>query len=286
MGSDQVTTRQEVYVAGNKVQYLFSANFPGGRPVYQDGELTPVVWRVNGHADNIYEAERIALKRYREVRECGHKFLPVTDPRFLVLLDGDAVCQHCQVLDKFHFMDDKLLASMNLAYRAHSNQKRKYSGDPYIVHPHLVYQRASFWNPTTDTKRRLRIACAAFLHDVKEDCQDANSNPYVTDEDIVAAAGEDVFKLVCELTNPSKGVRAPRKVRKQMDRDHLAGVSEDAKILKMIDRICNLNDMGGCGDREFLALYASESRALWEIIHAADKELSAELLNVIEMCEK
>lgn len=126
-------------------------------------------------------------------------------------------------------------------------------------------------------KQWLLMARAAWLHDVKEDC------PQITDEEIIAAAGEDGFRLVCELTNPSKNSKAPRRVRKQMDRDHLAHVSWEAKI---INRIANLRDMEKCPEKDFVALYANESRALYECLKDADEGLAKELESWVRAAEK
>lgn len=284
---------------GDKIEYLCSVSFPaperaGIRRLYISGRgWQESTWFAHGYGDTKLAAEDAAWAKYQEIVNCGHDIQPIAhvdlpdgEP-LTYLLDGDATCTKCQTYLPFYFMDDGLHRCMNLAHRAHENQRRKYGGDRhYIEHPREVYNRVAFWQPKTPTERRVRMGKAAWLHDVKEDCQDKDSNPYISDAELIEAAGEDAFKLICELTNPSKGVKAPRAVRKQMDRDHLKVVSEDAKIIKMIDRICNLNDMGGCPDNDFLKLYAYESRQLWEVIHDADPKLARELLAVIEAVER
>src|SRR5690606_5988102 len=104
----------------------------------------------------------------------------------------------------------------------------------------------AWFKPSLPYDQRILMGAAAWLHDVLEDC------PHISPDEIVEASGEAVLKLVRELTNPSKGVKAPRAVRKQMDRDHLKHVSWDAKIIKLFDRICNLRDLEQCPDRDFL----------------------------------
>jgi cobalamin biosynthesis protein CbiD len=100
------------------------------------------------------------------------------------------------------------------------------------------------------------------------------------------AGGDQSFQLVYWLTNPSKGVKKPRAYRKQMDREHIAVAPHPAKIIKMFDRICNLNDLYECNDMDFLALYASESRLLWDVLKDADEKLARDMLAVIEQVER
>ena len=127
---------------------------------------------------------------------------------------------------------DKIVRAMDLAGKAHKGQTRKYGGKPYIVHPAAVYSNVSGWSAGRVTEQQwLTMACAAWLHDVLED------GPQMTKEEIIEATDEATYNLVLELTNPSKSSKAPRAVRKQMDRDHLSHVSWEAKIIKMFDRI-------------------------------------------------
>lgn len=167
-----------------------------------------------------------------------------------------------------------------LAYEAHDGQKRKYSGEDYINHPHQVasYVEVVAMRLGWDTEKTIRVSCAAWLHDVLEDC------PQVTEEKMASVVGWDVVNLVKELTNPSKGVKAPRAVRKQMDRDHLAVISQEAKTIKLIDRICNLQDIEQ-GDKDFIPLYVAESRALLEVLKGTDEPLENQLLYIIESYE-
>jgi (p)ppGpp synthase/HD superfamily hydrolase len=158
----------------------------------------------------------------------------------------------------------------HLATRAHEGQKRKYSGEPYIVHPAMVAARVEMLPGVSETE-----IAAAWLHDVPEDCahefaKELNDN-----------FPPDVIRLVYELTNPSKGSKEPRRVRKQMDRDHLRNVSVWAKKIKLIDRICNwqdilkeLNNVPG----DFASMYCNESVLLLnEPLQGADAALEQEL---------
>ena len=82
---------------------------------------------------------------------------------------------------------------------------------------------------------------------------------------MIVVAGEDTYKLVLELTNPSKKYpELRRKARKEMDREHLKIVSWEAKVIKFFDRVDNLRDLDKCEDKDFLALYADESGLLYD----------------------
>lgn len=247
--------------------------YPGG---FQRKKVTFV-----GYGASYEECEAVAYKEYIKVSQCNHVWHrhTMSDDAKTMLLDGDCSCGNCRVYVHNLQMDQQLFDCMNLAWEAHDGQTRKYNGAPYIVHPGEVYSRVAWWR-ALPLKQWLLMARAAWLHDVGEDC------PHVSDKRLIDAAGEDGFNLICELTNPSKGSSAPRRDRKQMDRDHLAKASWEAKIIKMFDRIANLRDMKQCPDKSFLALYASESRMLLDVVKDADTRLADELLGWIDAAEK
>ena len=66
-----------------------------------------------------------------------------------------------------------------------------------------------------------------------------------------------------------------------MDRDHLAKAPEYVKIIKLLDRIDNLEDMSGA-DLKFSELYRAETRLLAEAIGSVDPELSYDMLEAAD----
>ncbi len=143
-----------------------------------------------------------------------------------------------------------ILYAAQFAQAAHGGQMRKYTNRPYIEHPMRVAGRVMLLPGVHQD-----VVAAAWLHDVMEDC------PCQTVH-LVAKFNAYVVKLVRELTNPSKGMdHLFRHERKQIDREHLATVSRWAKIIKLIDRIDNVNDMA-LADDKFKTLYAEESLLL------------------------
>lgn len=178
----------------------------------------------------------------------------------------------------------KIQRAAMLAALFHAGQYRKYSEEDYIVHPYEVYkelenhlQENTLLSEYTDLE--ISMLCAALLHDSIEDTP-------IKDKDIEDVTDKDTLRIIKELTNPSKGVKAPRAVRKQMDRDHLQEVSNEAKTIKLIDRILNLTDIKTCPEKDFVQLYASESRQLLDSLKGTNETLELRLLKLIEDLEK
>ena len=165
-----------------------------------------------------------------------------------------------------------IMEAAKYADMAHGGQKRKYSNRPYIEHPGRVAARLTRDSYSSYCGGENLIA-AAWLHDVLEDCPD------VSHEGLSITFGRQVADLVLEVTNPSKQFPdLPRHARKALDRDHLAGASHGAKIIKLVDRTDNLLDMLGA-DRDFKQLYLDETRLLYqralrETSHQLEKEFN------------
>lgn len=167
-------------------------------------------------------------------------------------------------------MTNLIIKAAQYAANAHEGQTRKYTGAPYITHPIRVAGRVAIRPDATEI-----MVAAAFLHDVLEDTP-------ITQMQMAAALGpqgDPVTMLVIQLTNASKSLKAPRKERKRMDVEYLAKASHEAKIIKMIDRIDNLQEMDP--KDAFGVLYSQESLELVNAIGDADPALRAELMLTI-----
>lgn len=197
-------------------------------------------------------------------------------------------------------MNKEVLA---LAIRAHDGQTRKYSGLPYVVHPIEVAKKSvkyfSFWLDNCDfwednSYTLDEVESAAILHDTIEDCSILSLAVYYPsiyyghyrnlDDLILKVAGKNVLTLVKELTNPSKNSKLSRKERKQMDRDHLKNISFEGKLIKMVDRMCNLRDMSGAPN-DFKRLYVEESKLLRDAIGINYPVLWCDFNEVLEELE-
>jgi (p)ppGpp synthase/HD superfamily hydrolase len=171
----------------------------------------------------------------------------------------------------------QIYGAINLMYQAHGAQTRKFSGVPYTTHPFEVARLTNEHFSRVCEGEKDDAICAALLHDTLEDTK-------ISESEIRSECGVRVLRLVRELTNPSKGVKANREVRKKMDREHLKTVSRTAKMIKIIDRTVNLRDMVGA-DSGFRKLYAAESFALWnECLRDIDHTLERDLLEQIWLC--
>jgi hypothetical protein len=166
--------------------------------------------------------------------------------------------------------DHVIFRATALAYVAHRGQVRKYSEpgqepSPYINHPAAIASVTESWTiaKKKSEQRRLMVS-AAWLHDVIEDCPAEFAGR-------IKELGQDIYTLVKELTNPSKGSKLNRAARKKMDRDHLKHVSWQAKVIKLIDRRSNLMEIHGQpAEPDFKRLYARESLELLEALRSPD----------------
>ena len=149
-----------------------------------------------------------------------------------------------------------------MAAHAAVGQRRKYTGEPYIVHPAEVASIvASVPGSTPD------IVAAAWLHDVVEDTG-------CTFTDIHMAFGIDIATLVGWLTDVSKPEDGKRAVRKAIDRAHTAQAPAEAQTIKLADLISNSKSIME-HDPGFAVTYLEEKRLLLEVLTKGDPELHA-----------
>ncbi len=158
---------------------------------------------------------------------------------------------------------DRLVQSaFYFAEAAHGEQKRKYTGEPYIVHPLAVASLVTFAGGSD------QAVAAALLHDVVEDTD-------VTNAEIAEEFGAHVAGLVAEVTDVSKPEDGNRAVRKAIDRDHLKQASPSGMTIKLADIIDNTRSIAE-GDPGFAKVYMAEcadllphlnggSRILWDL---------------------
>lgn len=138
-------------------------------------------------------------------------------------------------------------------------QLRKYTNDPYIVHPAEVAQIVSTVEHTDE------MLAAAWLHDTVEDTD-------VSIEDIRKEFGDVVADLVSDLTDVSKPEDGNRKTRKEIDRQHTAKASAQAKTIKLADLISNSSSIVE-HDKKFAKVYLKEKALLLEVLREGDAEL-------------
>lgn len=139
---------------------------------------------------------------------------------------------------------------LQFATQAHAGQKRKYTGDDYIVHPVAVAQIVK------DFGGNVHQQAAALLHDVVEDCD-------VTIDQIRDAFGDHVAELVGWLTDVSVPSDGNRATRKALDRAHSAAAPYDAQFIKLADLMDNTKSIVA-HDPSFARVYLKEKQLLLE----------------------
>lgn len=153
--------------------------------------------------------------------------------------------------------------ALKFAREAHLTQKRKYTGEPYIEHPIEVASIVATVPMHTDA-----MICAAYLHDVVEDCN-------VTLEEIREEFGAEVEDLVFWLTDTPTVKGGPNRAeRKRMTRERYAIAPAEAQTVKCADIISNTKSIVE-HDPDFAKVYLSEVRALLEVLDRADQTLLA-----------
>jgi len=157
-------------------------------------------------------------------------------------------------------MSDELFQkALAFATLAHHDQKRKYTGQPYIVHPIEVAEIVR------SVEHDDEMLAAALLHDVVEDTD-------VTIEVVRSEFGDNVAELVDDLTDVSKPRDGNRKFRKAMDRDHLSHASARAQTIKLADLISNTADIS-VNDPSFAKVYFAEKELLLTVLVKGDPVL-------------
>lgn len=156
------------------------------------------------------------------------------------------------------------------AIAAHSavGQLRKYTNEPYWVHPVEVMELVKTVPHTPE------MLAAALLHDVVEDTQVPLS---VIDQEF----GRAVMYLVNSLTDISKPEHGNRAFRKAMDKAWVADASPAAKTVKLADIISNCSSIK-LHDPGFAVTYLAEKRDMIEVLKDGDPTLYARALEILK----
>jgi (p)ppGpp synthase/HD superfamily hydrolase len=158
-------------------------------------------------------------------------------------------------------MTDIVERARMFATAAHAavGQLRKYTFEPYIVHPAEVAGIVAEAGGTPE------MIAAAWLHDTVEDTG-------VTSELIRAEFGDEVATLVGWLTDVSRPDHGNRAARKAVDRAHTAAAPAEAQTIKLADLICNTKSIVA-HDPKFAVTYLAEKRELLEVMTKGDPRL-------------
>lgn len=145
-------------------------------------------------------------------------------------------------------------------------QLRKYTNEPYIVHPHQVAWIVSAFDETPE------ILMAAYLHDVAEDTR-------ITLDQIGAFFGPVVRQYVYELTDISKPEDGNRFMRKQIDSIHSSQASAQGQTVKCADIYSNIVSIFE-HDKKFAKVYLPEKQNQLTLLTKAHPVLQSHVLEV------
>ncbi len=123
-----------------------------------------------------------------------------------------------------------LFRTLHYAADKHRDQRRKDAdASPYINHPIAVAELLTRQGGVSD----LVTLQAALLHDTVEDTE-------ATFEDIEKQFGPEVRGVVAEVSDDKS---LEKSERKRLQVEHAPGLSERASLIKLCDKICNVEDI-------------------------------------------
>lgn len=166
-------------------------------------------------------------------------------------------------------MDRIVLRAQTVASAAHVGQNRKYTGEPYLVHPQAVADIIARHNGAA------WLQAAALLHDTIEDTE-------LTLEDLVGEFPPEVVDAVDYMTE--RAWAGNRKIRKTAECCRLAQGSTDCQSLKLADLIDNTSSIVE-HDPSFAVVYLREKRALLDALSDAWPTIRVEAERVLAMGE-
>lgn len=123
-----------------------------------------------------------------------------------------------------------ILRAFKFAASKHRNQRRKDKlASPYINH--LIAVAETLW--VVGGIREAATVAAGILHDVIED---TDTSP----EELAREFGPNIASIVSQLTDDKA---LPKHERKRLQIEHAAGLSKSAQVVKIADKISNLDDI-------------------------------------------
>jgi guanosine-3',5'-bis(diphosphate) 3'-pyrophosphohydrolase len=127
-------------------------------------------------------------------------------------------------------MTSTIFAALHFAATKHRFQRRKdVDASPYINHPIAAAELLARVGGVTDPDTLI----AAVLHDTVEDTK-------TTLDELEAQFGKAVRDIVAEVTD-DKSLKKPE--RKRLQVEHARHASRPAKLIKLVDKICNVTDV-------------------------------------------
>jgi len=167
------------------------------------------------------------------------------------MLNSEELINKVKIYNKF-LNPEKLNKAYNFAVKAHENQKR-YSGDPYSIHPIAVA------NILTELKLDSATIATGLLHDTIEDT-------YATYETIKNEFGQEVADLVDGVTKISVFENQATSTSKAENfRKLILATSKDIRVLlvKIADRLHNMRTIDAISKIEKKERIAKETMEIY-----------------------
>ncbi|TDH19724.1 bifunctional (p)ppGpp synthetase/guanosine-3',5'-bis(diphosphate) 3'-pyrophosphohydrolase [Segetibacter sp. 3557_3] len=178
-------------------------------------------------------------------------------------------------------MEEVLEKIKRFAHQSHGEQVRRYSQDPYIVHPIRVMQTCrQFTNDIT-------VLAAALLHDVLEDTSVTREQLHAFLEEVMTEEqAAHTVSLVEELTDVYIKPRYPhwnRRKRKMKEAARLEKASDEAQTIKYADIIDNAPEIAE-KDPDFAQRFLPEYLSLLKRITSGEPRLYKQALETVYSC--
>ncbi|HEV7780013.1 MAG TPA: HD domain-containing protein [Chitinophagaceae bacterium] len=176
-------------------------------------------------------------------------------------------------------MDSKLGLVRDFAALAHEGQQRRYTPDPYIVHPVRVMELCAFHGADRC------IQYAALLHDVLEDTDVTLEQMQIFLHSVLGT--EDAVRtlgLVVELTDVYTKAHYPgwnRQKRRQKEAQRLGRTSAGAQTIKYADIIDNCNGIAK-HDPDFGPLFLHECTLVLDRIREGNSALHEQARRTVQ----
>ena len=127
-------------------------------------------------------------------------------------------------------VDKRLIQAAHFAAEKHKNQRRKDTEKtPYINHPLALANVLAVECSIDDVE----VICGALLHDTIEDTN-------ASKEELLENFGENITRIVLEVTDDKT---LDKIERKEAQVAHAPHISDQAKLVKLADKISNLRDI-------------------------------------------
>ena len=170
------------------------------------------------------------------------------------------------------FTTPRIVDAFTFAAQAHGDQKRKYTGTPYIFHPYEVACIVSTVIPGDED-----IIIAALLHDVPEDTE-------VSLQQVEDRFGKFVGRMVFDLTDCTKDM-GNRKTRKALDRERLRFAVPASKTIKLADFLSNTGTIVE-HDPDFAVVYLREKEETLPALLGGHEDLYLQVRLTLEKSKR